>query len=460
MHTFVLEKISNMYEKLDSVMITNRFGVIEYSANFDQRNKTISNNGYTGKNILEIYPELTKETSSHFRAIRTGRPIIDEIQHLTDFHGKKQILLSSTYPIDAEGEIIGAIEGTVYLDETGAGYRHHEVRPEVEPSGLYTLDSLITRDKRMLEIKDLIERVAGGESHVMINGRTGTGKEVVAQAIHAHSQRANEPFISQNCAAIPANLLESTLFGTTKGSYTGAEDRKGILELANRGTLFLDEINSMAIALQSKILKAIEEQKIRRIGDEKEYCIDVRIVSALNEKPEEAIKKGKLRDDLFYRLGVVQIHLPDLCERKSDIPVLTQYYMDNFNRVTNKGMKGCSELVSKAFMTYDWPGNVRELRNAIEYAFNVSRGDIITIKDIPESVLYERQAPEGRGGLRDWTALLKAGLPLTDVVNQFEKELIVMAVESSRSTTEAAKKLNITRQALNYKLAKYGLGIR
>ena len=129
MHTFVLEKISNMHEKLDSVIITNKYGVIEYSAIFDQSNKSVTNEGYTGRNILEVYPELTEETSSHFRAIRTGRPVIDEIQSLNDFHGKKQILLSSTYPIDMDGEIIGAIEGTIYLDETGAGYRHHEPKP-------------------------------------------------------------------------------------------------------------------------------------------------------------------------------------------------------------------------------------------------------------------------------------------------------------------------------------------
>lgn len=460
MHTFVLEKISNMHEKLDSVIITNKYGVIEYSAIFDQSNKSVTNEGYTGRNILEVYPELTEETSSHFRAIRTGRPVIDEIQSLNDFHGKKQILLSSTYPIDMDGEIIGAIEGTIYLDETGAGYRHHEPKPIAEPSGLYTLNNIIAKDKKMLEIKDLIERVAGGESFVMINGKTGTGKELVAQSIHSHSSKAKGPFISQNCAAIPTNLLESTLFGTTKGSYTGAENKKGLLELANHGTLFLDEINSMDISIQGKILKAIEEQKIRRIGDEKEYHIDVRIVSALNEKPEDAIKNGKIRDDLYYRLGVVQIHLPNLCERSCDIPALVQYYIDSYNKLTHKGIKGCSDLVSKAFLTYCWPGNVRELRNAIEYAFNVSRGDVITIKDIPESILYENQYHDEGSGMHEWSAMLKSGVSLTNVVNQFEKELILSAVESSNSTTDAARKLNITRQALNYKLAKYGLDVR
>lgn len=463
MHTFVLEKISSMYEKMDSVIITNKYGVIEYSALFDQSENSMTNEGYTGHNILEVYPELSEETSSHYRAVRTGRPIIDEIQTLTDFKGKTLTLVSSTYPIDLDGEIIGAIEGTVYLKENGERYRETSVNSESargQKGQLYHLSDIITSDKKMLEIKDKVERVAGGESFVMINGKTGTGKELIAQSLHSHSQRARGPFISQNCAAIPSGLLESTLFGTTKGSYTGAENKKGLFELADNGTLFLDEVNSMEISLQGKILKAIEEQKIRRVGDEKEHKINVRIVSAMNEEPEEAIKRGKIREDLFYRLGVVQIQLPDLTERRCDIPELTDYFIGHFNRITHKNIKGCSELVRKMFLNYPWPGNVRELRNAIEYAFNMARGDIITVPDIPERILYDKSSDHVEGDMGRWLGLLKDGVPLTSVVDRFEKLLITETVQKSATVTDAANALNITRQALNYKLSKYGLRVK
>ena len=463
MHTFVLEKISNMYERLDSVIITNKHGVIEYSALFDESDNSMKNEGYTGKNILEVYPGLTEKTSSHYRAVKFNRPIIDEIQTLTDYKGKKLTFVSSTYPIEMEGEVIGAIEGTIYLREDGERFRDvstNILQETKKGDRLYNLSDIITVDEKMMKIKEMVERVAAGESFVMINGNTGTGKELIAQSLHSHSSRKNEPFVSQNCAAIPAGLLESTLFGTTKGSYTGAENKKGLFELADNGTLFLDEVNSMEISLQGKILKAIEDQKIRRIGDEKEYHVNIRVISAMNEEPDAAIKSGKIREDLFYRLGVVQIHLPDLAERKGDIAELTRHFIRRFNRETHKNIVGLSELVWKMFYNYSWPGNVRELRNAIEYAFNMARGDIITVQEIPERILYNSSAERAEICDEKWTELLKDGMPLTEVVNRFEKMLLEDVLKRHRSVTEAAKELNITRQALNYKLAKFGLSMK
>ena len=459
MHTFALEKFSDMYNRLDSVMITNKQGIIEYSAVFDDSDKSIKNEGYTGKNILEIYPDLTEETSSHYRAIRSCRPVIDEIQTLTDINGKERTILSSTYPIIMDGQVIGAIEGTVYLSKDGQRYRKEKNEKSFDKEkedGLYSLKDIITGDEHMLEIKERIERVAAGESFVLISGDTGTGKELVAQSLHTHSARSKYPFISQNCAAIPSGLLETTLFGSTKGSYTGAEDKKGLLELANKGTLFLDEVNSMEISLQGKILKAIEEQKIRRIGDDKEIKINVRIISAINEKPEKAVELGKIREDLFYRLGVVQIRLPRLAERKCDIPLLTNYFIEKYNRMTGKNIRGCTEIVQKTFKNYPWPGNVRELRNAIEYAFNMVRGDEITLSDIPEHIFYDVREKE-QNGMDSWVSMLSEGVPLTTVVNEFEKQLILDAAQNHPTPTEAAKALNITRQALNYKLQKYNI---
>ena len=218
----------------------------------------------------------------------------------------------------------------------------------------------------MLTLKDTVQRVAANTSPVLIWGETGTGKELFAQSLHSHSSRARGPFVAQNCAAIPTTLLESTLFGTTRGSYTGAENRKGLLKQADGGTLFLDEVNSMDLSLQAKILKAIEEKRFRPVGGEQDVHSDVRIVSAMNVDPITAVREGLLRRDLFYRLGVVQLALPPLRKRPEDIPLLTDFYVEQYNRNMGRAISGVSELVRNALLAYDWPGNVRELRNAVE----------------------------------------------------------------------------------------------
>lgn len=468
MYSFALKEISAMYDKIDSVIITNKKGIIEYSAVFDQDDNTIKNYGYTGMNILEVYPSLTEKTSSHYRVYESGRPIIDEVQILTDHVGRTLKHMSSTYPIEFNGEIVGAIEGTVYIDSEGKQLRGKEREiiiggdMSADAKRLYRLDDIIAEDPKMIAIKEKIEKVAQGSSFVMITGETGTGKELVAQAIHTHSGRRDKPFISQNCAAIPNGLLESTLFGQVKGSYTGAENKRGLFELASGGTLFLDEVNSMDMNLQGKILKAIEEQKIRRIGEEKERAIDVRIISAFNETPEEAMESGRLRRDLYYRLGVVQIRLPSLAERKGDILPLVDHYIQRYNLVTGKKVRGLRDIVEKTLLDHQWRGNVRELRNVVEYAFNMVAGEEITLADLPDTMLYQKKAGAGARpacGTDAYETMLREGASLTDTVNKFEEELIRRAAADSKTVSEAAEKLGITRQALNYKLGKYKLKI-
>ena len=305
----------------------------------------------------------------------------------------------------------------------------------------------------MLALKDTVQRVAANPSPVLIWGETGTGKELFAQALHSHSARSKGPFISQNCAAIPTTLLESTLFGTTRGSYTGAENRKGLLKQADGGTLFLDEVNSMDLSLQAKILKAIEEKKFRPVGGEQDVHSDVRIVSAMNVDPITAVRDGLLRRDLFYRLGVVQLALPPLRKRPEDIPLLTDFYVERYNRKMERTITGVSELVRNALLAYDWPGNVRELRNAVESAFNLCTGSVIQLSDIPRYIFYheeEKAAEPAEEALPD-------GMGLQEAVRRYEKGLIVRTLEQSRTITEAAEKLKLTRQALQYKMMKYHL---
>ena len=330
--------------------------------------------------------------------MRTGAPVLNEKQELTDFYGRRTILVSSTFPLEYSGELIGTMETSVFYHKDAQldGKNHWLANPH---KGLFRLDDIITQNPEMLTLKDTVQRVAANTSPVLIWGETGTGKELFAQSLHSHSSRARGPFVAQNCAAIPTTLLESTLFGTTRGSYTGAENRKGLLKQADGGTLFLDEVNSMDLSLQAKILKAIEEKRFRPVGGEQDVHSDVRIVSAMNVDPITAVREGLLRRDLFYRLGVVQLALPPLRKRPEDIPLLTDFYVEQYNRNMGRAISGVSELVRNALLAYDWPGNVRELRNAVESAFNLCTGATVQLNDIPRYIFYheeeagERQEP-------------------------------------------------------------------
>ena len=449
-----LSFMTNLYKNLDALLITNQDGVIEYSVRFDQESNNIINEGYTGKSILEIYPELTKETSTCYRAIRTGRPVVDEVQTLIDLNGQSFTFKTSTYPLEYNGEIIGAIEGTIILAVDGRPVtkKPEKILLEKNRKSLYTLDSIITVDEKMLMIKDRVKKVAQSDVSVMIIGETGTGKELIAQSLHTHSLRSKEAFVSQNCGAIPPNLLESVLFGTVKGAYTGAENRRGIFEIAHKGTLFLDELNSLDISLQGKLLKAIEDQKIRRIGGETEIPIDVRIVSAINQKPFEAIESGRLRNDLFFRLGIIQIDLPPLRNRKEDILFLAEYFMNYFNQKNATKVKKISALVEKTFLNYSWFGNIRELRNVIESALCMTTSETISVNDLPEYMLYSSSQKVKYPSDEIQTSL-------TEAIELYEKQVLIKAIESGRTLTEIARKLKISRQVLQYKMTKHKLEI-
>lgn len=459
-----LEQMSSIYDNMDSVLIINEKGYVEYAAFINEDKETIENIGYTGKHLFEVYPNMTPETSSVFQVMKTGEPIIEEMQTQLDYTGNVKTFSCSTYPIGLGDKIIGAISGAVYLDKEGKPSNttiHRRKEFNTKRDHLYRIDDIITEDEQMDRLKERILRIAAGDSPVMIIGDTGTGKELVAQSVHSHSHRVGGPFISQNCSAIPIGLLESTLFGTSKGAYTGAEDRKGLFELADGGSLFLDELNSMEIGLQGKILKAIEDQQIRRVGDEKIRKINVRIISALNHDPKTLIEEGLMRSDLYYRLGVVQLRLPNLIERKSDIPVLINYFIKSYNRTTGRHISGYSDLALAVMLNHTWPGNIRELRNAVEYGFNISADDILTISDIPDNVIYDSEnqsfipQTEFDDANLHYEQLLTSGHSLTELVESYEEQIIRYIINNSKNTTEAASKLGISRPTLRYKLSKY-----
>ncbi|WP_324825727.1 sigma-54 interaction domain-containing protein [Sinanaerobacter sp. ZZT-01] len=450
-----LEIMEEIYEKFDAVMIVNAEGVIEYSVRFDQNMNKHINEGYTGKHIFEVYPDLKKEKSTFWRVITYGKSIIDELQVITDYNNNTFKYITSAYPLKYGDKIVGMIEGTTILSINGKKWDSSKSNSDEKEERLYQLDDIITNNSKMKDIKEFISKVSIGNSTVMIIGDTGSGKELVAQSIHTHSLRSKGPFVSQNCSAIPVNLFESMLFGTEKGSFTGAEQKKGLFELANGGTLFFDELNSMDIVLQGKILKVIEEKKVRRIGGQKEIKIDVRIISAMNKKPFDLVESGEMRADLFYRLGVVQINLPGLSERKDDIPLLIKHFINIFNQQSHKRVIGVSDIAENILINYSWPGNVRELRNAIEYGFNVINGESITVNEIPDYILYGASISNSED--EKFNAEILEQFSYSELMNRYEKNIILAALNSSDNISEAAKKLRISRQVLNYKMTKHNL---
>lgn len=442
-----IEKYNGIYDKVDALIIVNKDDIIQYSAMVNDDDAYLNTKDVIGKNLFEMYPNLTEENSTHRRVMRTGKPVINENQLIVERSGKAYVINTSTFPIENDGEIIGSFDVSSNLTLEG---KNNE---KEDRNKIYTADSIVTRDEEMLSIKNKILKVSKNDSPVMVIGESGTGKELVVEALHSASSRWKKPFISLNCAAIPDSLMESTLFGTVKGSFTGAENRKGIFELADGGTLFLDEINSMNIELQAKLLKVVEEQRYMKVGGEKYVDVDVRVISAINVDPHEAIRNNTLRQDLFYRLSVIQFFVPPLRNRKADIPLLTEHFISYYNEKMNKNVKHADSAVKKIFMDYSWPGNVRELRNVIEFAFNMTENEYIKKTDIPEYLkLYKQRV------LMQHRELIGDGL--AEIVGEYEKSIIVETLKNVRTLSEAASELKITRQAIRYKIDKYDIDYR
>ena len=313
------------------------------------------------------------------------------------------------------------------------------------------LGSLVGPSKRMQEVFRLIEMVAPSTASVLITGESGTGKELVARTIHSLSARKAKPFVAINCAAIPETLIESEIFGHEKGSFTGALERRiGCFELAEGGTLLLDEIGEMPIATQAKLLRVLEDRKLRRLGSKSETSVDVRVLAATNKIPEEAVAKGYLRNDLFYRLNVFNIQLPPLREHKEDLTALVQALLADMNEKHNRNVAAISEQVTSALQSYAWPGNVRELRNTLERAIIVCEGAVIEMKHLPPG--FGQVVP--RAPVQEANAV-RLGVGTT--VDEAERLLILKTLEATNNNkTRAAEILGISLKTLHNKLKEYG----
>lgn len=325
---------------------------------------------------------------------------------------------------------------------------------EVDAQGDHRVSGIIGESDAMKQVYKVIEKVSKADSTIHIRGASGTGKELVARAIHDKSPRRKKPFIGVNCAAIPSTLLESELFGHEKGAFTGAIKRKlGRFELAHEGTLFLDEIGDLPFDVQAKILRALQDKTITRVGGEKPISIDTRIVSATHRNMKEMVEKGDFREDLFFRLHIIPIELPPLKMRKSDIPLLVDHFISKLKKKTNQTINGIEEAALKALITYDWPGNVRELENVMEQAMVFCETQTLGVDDLP--AMLGQLKPSDVAPATDLPAV-DDPRTLDEILESIEKALIVRAYESSGGVkTETARRLGIKASALYYKLAKY-----
>ncbi len=310
----------------------------------------------------------------------------------------------------------------------------------------FGFESIIGESRELLKVLEKVKKIAPTEATVLITGETGTGKELIAKAIHNLSRRADKPFVSVNCAALPEQLLESELFGHAKGAFTGAiSARRGLIEEAHGGTLFLDEIGDTPLSIQVKLLRALEDKTIRRLGENRTITVDVRFIASTNRHLEEAIRRKEFREDLFYRLNVISIHLPPLRARRSDIPLLANHFLRLYSERERKAVVGFTESALSLLINYDYPGNVRELENIVEQAVTIAVGEWITPAELPPSVREHGYNPPTK--------------EIERALHDVERDLIVEAIERNQGNLEkAAKDLGMSRTTLWRKMKKYEVG--
>ena len=380
--------------------------------------------------VKQRYPDIGVILMTAFGTVETA---VDAMRH-----GASDYL---TKPVKTE-ELVRVVERAI----REAALRREASRLRKEVHKEYSFHQILGKSKSMQAVFELIRRVADSPTNVLITGESGTGKELVAKAIHYNSDRRDAPFVPVNCAAIPEQLLESELFGHMRGSFTDAKvDKRGLFEEAQKGTLFLDEISELPLMLQAKLLRAIQEREIRRVGATKSIPVDVRIIAATNLNLVDEVKHKRFREDFYYRLNVIELRLPPLRERREDIPILVDAFLKKCAAARGRQVKGLSEPALAMLADYAWPGNVRELENVIERAVTLSHGDVIGAEDLP------LQVQGARGDRRILDEAAERTLPLHEV----EKEYIVKILEKTGGNKyQAAHVLGIDRKTLYRKLAE------
>ncbi|QKS70177.1 sigma 54-interacting transcriptional regulator [Paenalkalicoccus suaedae] len=406
------------------------------------------------KSIMEIFLFQSEEESRLLQALKHGANQKNTKQTYFNFKGQEITTVNDTFPLLDAGKRIGAVE--IARDITKLEKLTREQTREKH--SLFTFDQIVGESPSLLEVIERAKLATRTTSSVLIYGETGTGKELFAQSIHTGSERATGPFISQNCAALPDSLIEGMLFGSVKGAFTGATNHPGLFEQANGGTLMLDELNSLSAPLQAKLLRAIQEKSIRRIGDTKDRAIDVRIIATMNEDPMTAIAENRLREDLYYRLSVVSLVIPPLRERRDDILRLAFSFIMKFNKRFMLQVRGLSKEVAELFAHYDFPGNVRELEHVIEGAMNVMYDDEeIEYSHLPTHMRTKFPKPDQLVQV-EYSTPISAIQPLHHVMEEMERTYVKKSLESFQGNiTKTAEALGLSRQNLQYRVRKFNL---
>lgn len=465
--TRVRELLMGVLDKLnDGLMISDKEGKIIVYNTAMEKLENMTREDMIGKYLWDAYGYEDDSTSEHRHVFKSGKALENMYSAHTLVDGEPLYTNYSTYPIFSNSEIIGVVtvsgnEEVIHerLRKATEVKRQHNVNYNLQTGRTYSdngttygFSDFIGESEIIKSLINEAQTISWMDNNILIHGETGTGKEVLAQSIHNHGKRSGERFIGVNCSAIPENLLESILFGTVKGAYTGAIDHAGIFEEVGEGTLFLDEVNSMPITLQVKLLRVLQERRVTRLGDTKSYELKARIISAMNQNPFEAIKEGIIREDLYYRLAGFNLHIPALRDRKSDIILLLEYFLKRYSSLMGKKIIGIDDELRKILTNYTWKGNIRELENLVEnmlVAANLEER-YLTTDHIPK---YLRKRILGSITTEEYITD-----DLITRVEEFERKIIQKALEeNSYNITRTSKKLGLIRQNLLYRMKKYGI---
>lgn len=431
--------VDSVYE---GVMAIDERGIITHFNRSAERMFGIKKERVVGKPVQKIFGGMPL-----LEVLREGRGF-ESREYFINFRGKKLHLWVTAKLIRSEEDGPAGVVAT-FRDFREAQKLAYQI---VTTQEMMDFNDIIGESKAIREVKARAAKVARSNSTVLILGESGTGKEVFARAIHSAGAHGHKPFVAINCGAIPENLLESELFGYEEGAFTGARrgGKPGKFELANGGTLFLDEIANMSLYLQAKLLRVLQERQVERVGGTQVIPVDIRVIAATNKDLQEMVRRGRFREDLYYRLSVIPLVIPPLRERREDIPLLLEYYMRRFAKLLGKNIKGFSEEAMKICLEYSWPGNVRELINAVEYAINLEEGPLILPESLPPRLRQKKE---------------KIPLPVNSLevkpLEQLEKEAISRALEiygwSEEGKKRAAEALGISRATIYRKINKYRL---
>ena len=464
----------------DGVLAADADGTIIYYNPAMSKIDELAPEDVIGRNVTEVY-DLDHERSLIMQCLTSQTPIVDRPIYYKTHRGKLANTIHNVIPMFDNGKLLGAVCIVRDYRSLVASLDTMPKAPESQENTRYskiTFETLRGQNPAFNKAKKAAILASDSPSPVMLLGETGTGKELFAQAIHNQSRRRNYPFIPINCAAIPENLLEGLLFGTEEGAFTGAVKRAGLFEQAHNGTLFLDEVNSMPVTLQSRLLRALQEKRIRRVGSLTEINVNLKIISSVNQPLHAAISRGSLRADLFYRLGVVLIQIVPLRKRMEDLAILVDYFIRKHNAILNRCVRGISARVMKQFQTYHWPGNVRELEHVIEGAMNIMGScDLMETAHLsplfvpPPQDLNSNEACElpshemnrhipktAPPKKENETAQPLHKHPVTENNQETEKIRLVEALShTGGNISRTAKALGISRQLLYYRMKKYNI---